>query len=387
MTVAVFFGGKSCEHNISIITGIQAMAVLKSRHTVVPVYIDNDGKFFTGSGLTTLDAFKSENKKDKRYKKMPVTLTPSSNYLYSTKGKAICKINVALLATHGYGGEDGCLQGLLSLCGIPFTGSGVLASSSGMDKSVMKKLFIFDKLPVLPYISFTKREYRSELYAIVERIKRELVFPLIVKPAGGGSSIGIGVAKDFPQLFERISAGFKWDARVVVENALENFTEYNCAVLGEGDNLIVSEIEKPFSSGEILTYKDKYLSGNKGKRENGSVNSAKQSSKIGQASAKREFPAKIDKELDLKIKSLAKLAFSSIGASGVARIDFLYSSSGELFINEINTIPGALSNYMFTKGDNKLAFSDLLEKMLDIALEIKRERDALKYIYESGYVL
>jgi len=384
MTVAVFFGGKSCEHNISIITGVQAMVVLEVRHRVVPVYIDNNGKFWTGKNLNSLDAFKNGNKGDRRYKREAVTLIPGSDHLYSVKGKVITKIDVALLATHGFGGEDGCLQGLLSLCGIPFTGSSVLASSCGMDKSVMKKLFTADALPVLPYISFTKNEYKTDLYAIVERIQKELVFPLIVKPAGGGSSIGIGVAKDFPQLFEVISAGFKWDTRVVVENALTEFTEYNCAVLGNGDDLIVSEIERPLSSGEILSYKDKYLSGNKGKGNGRSIKM--QNGKMGQANAKREFPAKISKELESKIKSYAKRAFSGIGAGGVARVDFLYDGKN-LFVNEINTIPGALSYYMFTKGDNKLAFIDLIEKMLSIAVEIKKERDGLSFVYESGYVL
>ena len=387
MTVAVFFGGKSCEHNISIITGIQAMAALKGRHSVVPVYIDNSGKFFTGYNLTSLDAFKSSNAGNKKYKRVPVFLAGGSNNLYNARGKVIATIDAALLATHGYGGEDGCLQGLLSLCGIPFTGSGVLASSCGMDKSVMKKLFIADGLPVLPYISFTKKEYKQQLYSLVEKIKSELTFPLIVKPTSGGSSIGISVAKDFTELFVAITAGFKWDNKIVIENALTDYTEYNCAILGSGNDLIVSAIERPLSSGEILSYKDKYLSGNKSTKGSAStraIGAKLQTSKIGQASTKREFPAHISKELEQKIKTLSKKAFTSILASGVARVDFLYDGTN-LFVNEINTIPGALSNYLFTKGENKLTFIELTDKLLQIAIDTKKEQNNLQFIYESAY--
>jgi len=363
MKIAVFFGGKSCEHNISIITGVQAIKVLSVRHEVIPIYIDNDGVFWHGKDLTSLNAFKASSK----VKKIRVSLLPASSSLHSTKGKVISKIDAAILATHGFGGEDGCLQGLLTLCGIPFSGCDVLASSVGMNKIYMKKLFERDFLPIVPYVSFTKNQYKNELYNIVEKIKTELKFPLIVKPASLGSSIGITVAHDFPSLFEAISAGFLWDNAIVIENALTNFIEYNCAALGNSDDIILSEIERPLSSDEFLTYKDKYLNKQK-----------------GQKGAKKEFPAKIDDKLADKIKSLTRRAFKAIGASGVARVDFLYDGQ-QLFVNEINTIPGALSHYLFNAGASKLSFADLLDKLIDIALKTKKEQDALQFVYKSAY--
>jgi len=364
MKVAVFFGGKSCEHNISIITGVQAMRVLQVRHEVIPIYIDNEGAFWTGKDLTDLKSFKS----DKKIKKQKVVLAGNSKNLYSAKGKILATIDVALLCTHGFGGEDGCLQGLLSLCGIPFTGSSVLASSVGMNKIYMKKMFERDFLPIVPYVSFSKNEYKNDLYSLVEKIKTELKFPMIVKPASLGSSIGISVAHDFPELFESISNGFLWDNEMVVENALVNYSEYNCAGIGDENDIVVSEIERPISSSEILTYKDKY-----------------QSKQKGQSGAKKEFPAKIDEKLAEKIKSLTKRVFKSIGASGVARVDFLLGEDGQIYVNEINTIPGALSNYLFSKGVNKLSFADLLDRLLDIAVIRQKRNDELQFVYKSTY--
>jgi len=368
MKVAVFFGGKSCEHNISIITGVQAMRALASRHEVIPVYIDNSGAFWYGKELNTLASFKQKAK----VKKVLVTLMPASKFLYSTKGKKITKIDVALLCTHGFGGEDGCLQGLLTLAGIPYTGSNVMASAVGMNKIVMKKLFEREFLPVVPYIAFTKDEYKNNLHFLVEKIKSELKFPLIVKPASLGSSIGISIAHDFVELFEAITVGLSWDNAVLVENALTNFFEFNCAVLGKGDELIASEIEKPLSSEEFLTYSEKYQNKTKGTK--------------GQAAAKKEFPANIPKTLSERIKSKAKKAFSAINAAGIARIDFLYSDD-QLYVNEINTIPGALSNYLFTKGDNPLIFADLLDKLIALAIKERKELDSLKFVYQSAYVI
>ena len=362
MKIAVFFGGKSCEHNISRITGAQVMRALSGRHEVIPVYIDQSGVFWTGKDLITPDAFK----KDAKPRKTRVIIRLSSGRLYSEKGKAITKIDAAVLATHGFGGEDGCLQGLLTLAGIPFTGSGVAASALGMDKILMKKIFERNGLPVLPYVSFTAAEYRDGLFSVVERIKEELRFPMIVKPAKAGSSIGISVAHDFPELFGAIAAALLWDNAAVVENALlPGFTELNCAVIGCGKELTASEIEQPVSTAEFLTFRDKYVQkGGKGK-----------------GGTRKNFPADIAPDLTESVKNLAKRAFSAIGASGVARIDFLHDGEN-LYVNEINTIPGALSYYLFSQGADKMSFAELLDRLIEIAIGVKREADALTYVYE-----
>jgi len=364
MKVAVFFGGKSCEHHISRITGAQAMRALGARHGVIPVYIDPNGAFWTGKDLLKPDAFQEGAKP----RKTRAAIHPASDKLYSEKGKVLAKIDAAVLATHGFGGEDGCLQGLLTLAGIPFTGSGVAASAIGMDKILMKKLFERAALPILPYVAFTAADYRGETFSVVEKIKTNLRFPMIVKPAKCGSSIGISVAHNFEELFEAIAAALLWDNAAVVENALApGFTELNCAGLGYGHDVAVSEIEQPVSAEEFLTFRDKYArKGGKGK---------------GGAFYNRKFPADIPQELAEKVKNCTKRAFTAIGAAGVARVDFLYDGE-TLFVNEINTIPGALSYYLFSKGAVKLSFADLLDRLLDIAVKAKKEADALTYVYE-----
>ncbi|MCL2797722.1 MAG: D-alanine--D-alanine ligase [Firmicutes bacterium] len=373
MKIAVFFGGKSCEHNISLITGAQVMRALASRHEVIPVYIDKAGAFFTGKELAKPGAFK----KGANPKKIPAVIRPASDKLYSKSGKALYKIDAAVLATHGFGGEDGCLQGLLTLAGIPFTGSGVAASALGMDKILMKKLFERAFLPTLPYVALAAAEYRDTLSGVVENIKKELRFPMIVKPAGGGSSIGISVAHGFPELFEAINAALLWDNAAVVENALPpGFTELNCAVLGNGNELIASEIEQPVSAEEFLTFREKYLANPGGKSGRGGVKG-----KGGAGGARKKFPADIPEALSEKVKSYAKRAFSAVGASGVARVDFLYD--GEvLYVNEINTIPGALSYYLFSHGPHKMTFPDLLDRLVGLAIKVKTEADKLTYVYE-----
>ncbi len=360
MRVAVFFGGKSCEHNISLITGMQVLKAVSARHEAVPVFIDRDGSFYTGGDLHNMRSFCKDP--SACMKKKRVLLAPGSNKLYAQNGKTLAVLDAAVLAAHGYGGEDGCLQGLLTLCGIPYTGSGVAASAVGMDKILMKKLFEYDALPVLPYVGFSADEYKNDLFTVVETIKKSLRFPMIVKPAKLGSSIGISVVHDYPSLFESLAACFLWDNAAVVENALEGFTELNCAGLGRGGEVTTSGIERPVSASEFLTFRDKYVQ--KGK------------------SAKREFPAKISGELAEKVKSFTRRAFCAVGASGVARVDFLYDGK-ELYVNEINTIPGALANYLF----DELPFPELIDRLLDIALKAKEEADALTYVYEPAYEL
>ncbi|MCL2375221.1 MAG: D-alanine--D-alanine ligase [Firmicutes bacterium] len=362
MKVVVFFGGKSCEHNVSIITGMQTIKALKTRFDVIAVYIDQQGTFWTGKDLEKIESYK----KGAKPKKIKVFLSPASNILYNEKGKAISQIDSAILATHGYGGEDGCLQGLLSLCNIPFSGSGVLASAVGMDKVFMKKIFAQSGLPLVPYIAVSKDEYKNERVLVIEKIRKQLIFPLIVKPASGGSSIGISVAKDLTALFEAIKVGFLWDNTIIIENCLSDFVEYNCAVLGDKFNAVTSEIERPIATNNFLSYQDKYARKQKG--------------------TGREFPAAVSMELRKKIKTLAKQAFCSINGGGVARIDFLYDGVN-LFVNEINTIPGSLSFYLFKEGDVTLSFTDLLERLIHFAKERKAAQDALQYRYESNYEL
>ncbi len=360
MNVAVFFGGKSCEHNISVITGIQAIKAVSKEHTVFPVFIDSLGVWRTGKKFADISTYRQ----GKATGGKQVHIRPASPYLRSKSGRKLFKIDVALLCNHGLNGEDGSLQGMLKLCDVPFTGSGVRASAVGMDKITMKRLFMQAGLPVLPFVSFTKSEYENEMFSLTEKIKNQLRFPLIVKPSNLGSSIGISIARDFEQLFAAVEVALGWDGSVLVENALEDFTELNCAVLGRGKNAVASEIEEPVGWTEFLTYDDKYTKKIKG--------------------GGRKFPAEIESETRDKVRAMAKDAFAALGCEGVARVDFLMKD-GELFINEINTIPGALSNYLFTGAGEEINFETLIDKLLNMAVERAKEEDALKYSYKSDF--
>ena len=353
MKIAVFFGGRSCEHNVSIVTGVQALAEMPKNHEGIPVYIDEQGVWHTGKEYAYIETYRKKEKGGK-----VVCLHPSSPYLYTEKGKKVCKIDVALLCTHGAFGEDGCLQGVLETAGIPYTGSDLSASAIGMDKERQKRLFKEAGLPVLPFVAFDAENYVNDSYQIIERIKKTLTFPMIVKPCNLGSSIGISLARSYDELFYAVRVALAFDSRVVVENALEDFTEYNCAVLlGEP-----SEVEMPVGWKDFLKYEDKYLS---------------------KGGVRREFPAPVSAELRDRIREGAAAAYAAVGAGGVARVDFLYKE-GALYVNEINTIPGSLASY-FYEGGTPFVIEKLVKHAKDVFAAKERRTFAYKpFSGESG---
>lgn len=355
MNVGVIFGGKSCEHDISVITGIQAIKAAGVRHKVIPVYIDEKGYWWLGKGLDDLKTVQSG-----LYKAKKVHLRPNSNAVYSASGKRLALLDAAVVACHGLNGEDGTVQGVLELSGIPYTGSNVTASAVGMDKAAMKKIFAAAGLPMTDYIEVRRRDYDERLYEIVGVIKEKLKFPLIVKPSNLGSSIGINVAKDWQQLFESIRVAFEWDNAVVIEHALTDFIEVNCGVLGDAGAVVTSEVEQPTGWKEFLTFQDKYGGG---KSKGGS----------------RNMPAQIPDEMRAEVRRLAGEAFRAAGCAGVARVDFLIEGD-QIFVNEINTIPGSLANYLFSYGG--MEFPDLIDKMLEIAFARDKDKRRLKYTYD-----
>ncbi|MCL2255289.1 MAG: ATP-grasp domain-containing protein [Firmicutes bacterium] len=429
LNIALLFGSKSPEHNISIITAFEAFNALKKTfHKVLPIYITEQGKFLSSKSFDNISAFKDKNK----IKGKEVHFRPSSPFLFSENGKKLFKVDVALVATHGTFGEDGTLQGLLEMSGIPYTGSGVRASANSMDKITMKKMFVDAGLNVVESYSLIQRlecrmqnKDKDDLLSSEKKIDNHSEFgvlnsALIIKPSNLGSSIGISIAKNEEELKTALDIAFAFDDRVLVERALTNFSEYNCAVIGSSlggekkseeknekvedqeekqdvvdsffppigvfcsstsafgsliseigseksilpanhlsDDIIVSEIEKPISWNEFLTFDDKYNSKNAG--------------------SKREFPAKISEEETAKIKDMAKRAFIALGCSGVARVDFLKSEDGEIFVNEINTIPGSFSNYLFPA----MTFVDILNGLFEIAIEEKKRKDKKRYVVES----
>ena len=360
MSIGVVFGGKSCEHDISIITGVLTLNVLEGAgYEVVPIYIDGEGFWYTGGSMNNVASFGAGNV-DMRKKWKPIHILPGSDGLYNQKGKRLTSIDTAVLCTHGVSGEDGCLQGLLELSGIPYTGSGVFASAAGMNKAIAKKLFEAAGLPVAPYVIGKSKQLKNpgELAAAIEK----LGLPIIVKPANLGSSIGISVASDTEGLVEAVRIASKYDNTLVLEKAFVDFGEFNCAVLGRGCDTITSGIEQPIGWKDFLTFDNKYLDLKEGE--------------IGVRT-----PAEIDDELKSKIKMLAKRAFECIEASGVARVDLILDN-GTLYVNEINTIPGSLSYYLFEY--EGMIHSELLSRLIKIAKEEAADRKGLSYSHKSN---
>ncbi len=352
MKIAVIFGGKSSEHDISIITGVMAVNAAGVKHEVIPVYVTREGRMLTGKCFDKVEHFLSP------VKGKPVCFVPASGGMKI--GSRFVHIDCAINACHGHGGEDGALSGLLELCEIPYVGSSVSASAIGMDKWVFKRIMESCGLPVVPYFGVNRYEYGKPDFDIASFVDK-IGFPLIVKPCNLGSSIGVGIANDFRELFVALDAAFMWDRRAVVEKALVGFTEVNCAVLGYDDILLTSEVEQPVGFKDFLNFDDKYCRSLK--------------------TEVRKMPAPLPDDVRLKVRSLSEQVFKAVGCSGVARTDFLIDGD-DIFVNEINTVPGSLSEYLFGYGG--MTFVELIDRLISDALKIKEGKDALKYRYQSN---
>jgi len=335
-TVGVIFGSRSPEHEVSIVSALQVMDFLSKRHTVVPIYITKEGRWLTGDKLLNAAAYKNLDLKDPDLK--PVILSPDPGFrlIKNPLGKGLLgkpeevKLDIVFPVLHGLHGEDGTLQGLCELANLPYVGSDPMASAVCIDKVITKLALRGAGLPVLDGIWFTRLEWEKDEDRIVGDIEAKFKYPMIVKPARLGSSIGISIAHDADELRYTVSVASHFDSRLLVEPCLVEKTEVNCAVLGFADPR-PSVCEQPLTGGTILSFSDKYLQG---------------SATQGMEGAKRIIPAPIGEEMKQKIQALAVQAFKAVGARGVARIDFMLAG-GEVYINEINTIPGSIAYYLW----------------------------------------
>ena len=391
MDVGVIFGGRSVEHDVSIVTAHQIMAVLSERHNVVPIYIARDGAWMAGEALNGLDHYKAGSVPEAPAAHIP-PVTGFGGLLIHGSGRDERKggflgrsrseeargqripLDVVVCAVHGTNGEDGTLQGLLELAGIPYTGSGVLASAVGLDKVAMKTALRAAGLPVVHDIAVRTARFRSDPEAVVNDIESKLDYPMFVKPVRAGSSVGIGKAPDREALEQGLEVAAEYDTRILVETAMEGCIEVNCSVLGGGSREPEASVcEQPLGWQEFLSFQDKYMRGSKG--------SAK--SREGMASQDRRIPAPISDELTTQVQHNAMTAFRAIGASGVARIDsFVKEETGETWVMEINTMPGSFAFYLWE--ESGLSFSDLAERLLAIAHEEHEMRASLMTTFESG---
>lgn len=368
--VGVFFGGKSPEHEISIITGIQAIEHFdKERFEVIPVYVAKSGKWYSGPELTKIENYKnllSVTEKatqetisfDDKEKGLRTIASSSINPF--NKSHSIEKLDVIFSAFHGGLGENGGFAGIFEAMDLPHVGPGITGGVLGMDKVVMKQVFEANDIPITKWIWFYRSAWKSD-YKTAEKY---LTYPVFVKPASGGSSIGTTKAHNRKELENAIEVAAVFDKKIIIEEAFEDAREINVSVVGNaGKHVAVSVCEEVFASGELLTYEDKYVGTSKTKGSKGMV------------ATKRQIPANIPEEIAEKIQELAAKVFNVLDGSGVSRIDFLYrEKTKEIVVLEINTVPGSLSFYLWEASG--LPFKSLLSRLIDIAYE--RYNDAKK---------
>ena len=358
--VGVIFGGESVEHEVSVISALQAISNIdKNKYDVVPIYISKTRNWYTGETLNKIESFKDLASVKKNSKEVTLCKLNGEFVLLSTKGmlnKVVDKIDVAFPIVHGQNVEDGTLAGYLDTIGIPYVGCGVLGAALGQDKVVMKQVFAASNVPIVDYTWFYDVDYLNEPEKYLKEIKK-LGYPVVVKQANLGSSVGINFVKDEKGIEEAINEAIEYDKKIVVEKAIENLVEVNCSVVGNYEIQETSEIEEVLSSNAILTYEDKYVGSNKSK-----------GASKGMVNASRIIPAKINKKLYEEVKRVSKEAFKALNLTGVCRIDFLIDSKKELvYVNEPNTIPGSLSFYLWEPIGKK--YSKLLDDLITLAIK------------------
>ena len=377
-TVAFIFGCRSVEHEVSIISAVQAMrAVNRVKYDVLPIYVTKSGEMYTSDKMLEIEPFR--DMKTLIAESEPVTMIKSGNdvVVHFLKQKMFKKkedivINVAFPVVHGTNCEDGTLQGYLEFLGLPYVGCDVLSSAVGMDKAVFKYVMQAAGLPVLDCKCFYAREYAENKEAIIESAEKEIGYPMIVKPVNLGSSVGISKAKDRAALIDAIELAVSFSDKVLIEHAVTAIREINCSVVGDADECMASVCEEPFMNDEILSYEDKYMGGGK------SSGNAK-----GMASLARKIPADISEEKSNEIRDLACKVFKALGAAGVVRIDFIIDTeSDKVYVNEINTIPGSLSFYLWEKTD--LPYGKLIDKLISLAFRRSRNRENLTFTIDTN---
>ena len=373
--VGVIYGGNSVEHEVSIITAVQAMEYMdKEKYEVVPIYISKDRNWYTGEELLKMETYKDLNYINE--KALLVSLVKKDDNFALVKMNGLFKsvvetIDVAFPIVHGKGVEDGTLAGYLETLGIPYVGCDVLASSLGQDKVVQKQVLQSENIPVVDFIWFYESEYLSDSDKILASIK-DLGYPVIVKPARLGSSIGITFVNSEKDIESAINEAVSYDEKIVIEKVVPNLLEVDCAVVGNHDYAETSLIGEMLTSNDFLTFEDKYLSS--GGKKVGAKSTISSGFRI---------PAKLDKEVENKIYEIALASFRALNLKGVTRFDFLVNKkTNEVFVNEPNTIPGSLAFFFFTK--KGISYTELLDKLITLAIKDYKNNSKKITSFESN---
>jgi D-alanine-D-alanine ligase len=372
-TVAVIFGGRSVEHDVSVVTGNQIMRAFDpERFEVVPVYITRDGRWFSGDPLMDLKNYENEVTSHKGIEQ--VILSPGTNHhglivnpvVGRLQKNSVKRIDVAFPAIHGSHGEDGTLQGLFEMADVPYVGCGVLSSAVANDKAITKNILRQHDIPVVEDVLFTRADWLENPDAVVNRIQSKLVYPVFVKPATLGSSIGVGRVENEQMLRFSIDVAANFDRRILVENAVTDCIEINCSVMGIGNQIETSVLEQPISWEQFLTYEEKYMRGGEGMK-----------------SAERLIPAPISELLTTRIKEYAAAAFKAIDGRGIARIDFLVKGNA-VYLNEINTLPGSLAFYLWR--ETGMSSQQVVERLVKLAQDAYAEKRRNTYDYQTNLI-
>lgn len=378
--VAVFFGGRSVEHEISVISALQAInAFNKDKYNIIPIYITKQGRWYTGDALLNIRNYKDMKALEGKCEE--VFMRPeygdlnlykaTTGGLFSKKNPVVAELHVAIPVLHGTNGEDGVFEGLLETIGIPFAGCNTFSSANGMDKITMKMILRESGVPVVDYVWFTDHQWERERDAIVAKIEDKLGYPVIIKPANLGSSVGINKASDREELVKAIDEAEKFSARIIVEHMIQKLKEINCSVLGDADDHQSSVCEQPIKSGDFLSYQDKYGGG---KRNEGGA---------GMQSSDKRIPADLPDEMTAEIQRVAGETFRVLSCHGVSRVDVMIDEEdNKIFVNEINTIPGSLSYYLWE--ESGISFQSLMDRLVALALKRKREIDRKTFSYDQN---
>ncbi len=384
--VGVIFGGESAEHEVSIISAIQAINKMnEEKYDIIPIYITKDRQWYTGAMLKDIDSYQDLSL-IKKYATNVVLVEKNNRFILQKKKglfkREVAEIDIAFPIVHGTNVEDGVLQGYLQTIGIPFVGPNTYAGVVGQDKVFMKAIFEKEDLPLSKYVWFYDSEYKTDKDEVLKKISK-LKYPLIVKPATTGSSIGISYAEDEAKLCEAIDDAINYDTKILVEEVVENLKEVNISVLGNYEHQKLSVIEEVNGHNKFLTYEDKYIGGGKTKAKFGvkSVPSCKGSK--GMLSTSRKIPADLSDKLKEEVETVAKKAFKALGSSGCCRIDFLIDSKkNKVYVNEINSIPGSLAFYLWEPLGKD--YTELLDDMINIGIKDYKKRSSKTYTFDTN---
>lgn len=384
--VGVIFGGESAEHEVSIISALQAInKINEEKYDIIPIYITKDRQWYTGELLKDIDSYQDLELLKKFATNVSLVEKNGRFILEKKKGlfkKEVAEIDIAFPIVHGTNVEDGVLQGYLQTLGMPYVGPNTYAGVVGQDKMYMKAIFEKEELPMTKYVWFYDSEYKNDQEEVLKKISK-LSYPVIVKPATTGSSIGISFAEDEAKLKEAIDDAINYDTKIIVEEAVKNLKEVNISVLGNYEHQKLSVIEEVVGKNKFLTYEDKYIGGGKSKGKFGAKGVPCVKGSKGMLSATRKIPADLSDKLKKEVEDVAIKAFKALGSAGCARIDFLIDEKkNKVYINEINSIPGSLAFYLWEPLNKD--YTDLLEDMINIGVKEYKRRCSKTYTFDTN---